>query len=189
VEDRKIRKHLFERLHGRPDADWRPWRLLRFLQPGTGSSVFGLSDVGERVPRMRREELMKDNILPSDHLLKLRIKESVGWFVAGEGFWCALSLLSDRAFKLFAYLSLQVNRRTGRMTATHKELAAALGKSKRVVGTYVAELEAKEVCKVLSGKKPIHGYGLRNIGPRPAISSRIIIPGIDGDPGICRVGP
>jgi len=95
---------------------------------------------------------MKDNILPSDHLLKLRIKEPVGWFVAGEGFRCALNLLSDGAFKLFAYLSFQADRRSGRMTATHKELAAALGKSKRIVGTYVAELEAKEVCKVLSGK-------------------------------------
>lgn len=95
---------------------------------------------------------MKDNILPSDHLLKLRIKEPVGWFVAGEGFRCALGLLSDGAFKLFAYLSLQADRRTGRVTATHKELAVALGKSKRVVGTYAAELEAKEVCKVLLGK-------------------------------------
>jgi hypothetical protein len=95
---------------------------------------------------------MKDNFLPSNHEAKLRIKEPVGWFVAGEGFRCALGLLSDGAFKLFAYLSLQADRRTGRMTATHKELAAALGKSKRVVGTYVAELEAKEVCTVLSGK-------------------------------------
>jgi len=95
---------------------------------------------------------MKDNLLPSNHEAKLRIKEPVGWFVAGEGFRYALGLLSDGAFKLFAYLSLQADRRTGRMTATHKELAAALGKSKRVVGTYVAELEAKEVCTVLSGK-------------------------------------
>jgi hypothetical protein len=95
---------------------------------------------------------MKDNLLPSNHEAKLRIKEPVGWFVAGEGFRCALGLLSDGSFKLFAHLSLQADRRTGRMTATHKELAAALGKSKRVVGTYVAELEAKEVCKVLSGK-------------------------------------
>jgi hypothetical protein len=95
---------------------------------------------------------MKENILPSNHLLKLRIKEPVGWFVAGDGFRYALSLLSDGAFKLFAYLSLQADRRSGRVTATHKELAAALGKSKRVVGTYVAELEAKEVCIVLSGK-------------------------------------
>ena len=95
---------------------------------------------------------MKDNLLPSNHEAKLRIKEPVGWFVAGEGFRCALGLLSDGAFKLFAYLSLQADRRTGRITATHKELASALGKSKRVVGTYVAELEAKEVCKVLLGK-------------------------------------
>jgi hypothetical protein len=95
---------------------------------------------------------MKDNLLPSSHLDKLRIKEPVGWFVAGEGFRCALGLLSDGAFKLFAHLSLQADRRSGRVTATHKELAAALGKSKRAVGTYVAELEAKEVCKVLSGK-------------------------------------
>lgn len=95
---------------------------------------------------------MKDNLLPSNHEAKLRIKEPVGWFVAGEGFRCTLGLLSDGAFKLFAYLSLQADRRTGRITATHKELAAALGKSKRVVGTYVAELEAKEVCTVLSGK-------------------------------------
>jgi len=95
---------------------------------------------------------MKDNLLPSNREAQLRIKEPVGWFVAGEGFRCALGLLSDGAFKLFAYLSLQADRRTGRMTATHKELAAALRKSKRVVGTYVAELEAKEVCTVLSGK-------------------------------------
>ncbi|HSW39465.1 MAG TPA: hypothetical protein VLL97_08240 [Acidobacteriota bacterium] len=94
---------------------------------------------------------MKDNLLPSNEA-KLRIKEPVGWFVVGEGFRCALGLLSDGAFKLFAYLSLQADRRTGRMTATHKELAAAVGKSKRVVGTYVAELEAKRVCNVLSGK-------------------------------------
>jgi hypothetical protein len=95
---------------------------------------------------------MKDNILPLNHEAKLLIKEPVGWFVAGEGFRCALGLLSDGAFKLFAHLSLQANRRTGRVTATHKELAAALGKSKRVIGTYAAELEAKEVCNVLSGK-------------------------------------
>jgi hypothetical protein len=95
---------------------------------------------------------MKDNLLPSNRLEKLRIKEPMGWFVAGEGFRCALGLLSDGAFKLFANLSLQADRRSGRVTATHKELAAALGKSKRAVGTYVAELEAKEVCKILSGK-------------------------------------
>jgi hypothetical protein len=83
---------------------------------------------------------------------RLRIKEPMGWFAAGEGFRGALGLLSDGAFKLFAYLSLQANRRTGCLAATHKELAAALGKSKRIIGSYVAELETKGVCKVRPGK-------------------------------------
>jgi len=61
-------------------------------------------------------------------------------------------MLSDGAFRLFAYLSLQADRRTGCLVATHKDLAAALGKSKRIVATYGAELEAKGVCKVHSGK-------------------------------------
>jgi hypothetical protein len=63
-----------------------------------------------------------------------------------------LILLSDGAFKLFAHLSLEADRRTGRIAATHKELAAALGKSKRIIGSYVAELQAKTVCKVYPGK-------------------------------------
>lgn len=82
----------------------------------------------------------------------IRLKEPVGWFAAGDGFRSALGLLSDGAFKLFAYLSLQANRRTGCLAATHKELAAALGKSKRIIGSYVAELEAKEICIVRPGK-------------------------------------
>jgi len=83
---------------------------------------------------------------------RLRLKEPVGWFAAGEGFRSALGLLSDGAFKLFAHLSLQANRRTGCLAATHRELAAALGKSKRIIGSYVAELEAKEVCIVRLGE-------------------------------------
>lgn len=83
---------------------------------------------------------------------RLQIKEPAGWFVAGEGFRSALRPLSDGAFKLFAYLSLEANRRTGCLAATHKQLAAALGKSKRIIGSYVAELETKGVCKVRSGK-------------------------------------
>ncbi len=95
---------------------------------------------------------MKNHLLPSNHGTQLRIKEPVGWFVAGEGFRHALSLLSDGAFKLFAHLSLHADRRTGCLAATHKEMAASLNKSKRVIGAYVAELEAKEICKVRPGK-------------------------------------
>ena len=44
--------------------------------------------------------------------------------------------------------SMEADRRTGCLAATHKEFATALGKSKRIIGTYVAELEAREVCRV-----------------------------------------
>jgi hypothetical protein len=96
---------------------------------------------------------MKNNpVPPPSGEGRLRLKEPAGWFAAGEGFRRALGLLSDGAFKLFAYLSLHADRRTGCLAATQKELAAALGKSKRIIGTYVAELEAKEVCLVRPGK-------------------------------------
>ncbi len=95
---------------------------------------------------------MKENILTPNSESSIRIKEPAGWFVAGSGFQRALVVLSDGAFKLFAYLSLHADRRTGRLEATHKELAAALNKSKRVIGAYVAEIEAKKVCGIRSGK-------------------------------------
>jgi hypothetical protein len=95
---------------------------------------------------------MKENILTPNHESRIRIKEPAGWFVAGEGFRRALVVLSDGAFKLFTYLSLHADRRTGRLGATHKELAATLNKSKRIIGTYAAELEAKEVCRICPGK-------------------------------------
>ncbi len=95
---------------------------------------------------------MKENILTPNIESNIRIKEPASWFVAGEGFRRALGMLSDGAFKLFAYLSLHADRRTGRLAATYKELAAALNKSKRIIGIYVAELEAKEVCRICPGK-------------------------------------
>jgi len=83
---------------------------------------------------------------------KLRLKEPHGWFAAGSGFRSALGLLSDGAFKLFAYLSLDADRQTGRLAATYKELASALGKSKRIIGSYVGELQQKGVCNVYLAK-------------------------------------
>lgn len=76
------------------------------------------------------------------------LKESTGWFAAGQSFRQALTLLSDGAFKLFAHVCLEADRRTGRFEASHKDLASALGKSKRIIGRYVAELEAGETCKI-----------------------------------------
>ena len=49
---------------------------------------------------------------------------------------------------LLRRLCLKADRRSGALQATHRELAAALKKSKRAIGTYVAELERKGICSV-----------------------------------------
>lgn len=82
----------------------------------------------------------------------LCLKESSGWFAAGDSFHRALRTLSDGAFKLFAHLCLEADRRTGRHEATQAELAGAIGKSRRIVGKYIEELEHKGVCMVRSAR-------------------------------------
>jgi len=99
---------------------------------------------------------MTDPTFPSTNE-RFSLKEPTGWFAAGDAFRKALALLSDGAFRLFAYLCLEADRRTGRFRATHKELATALRKSKRVIGTYVAELEAEGICLVKPGKNQFAG--------------------------------
>jgi len=81
-----------------------------------------------------------------------RLKNFKGWLAAGEGFRKALRSLPDGSFKLFAHLSLEADRRTGRVQATHKELAAALKKSKRAIGIYAADLRHKGVCSIRPGE-------------------------------------
>lgn len=81
---------------------------------------------------------------------RLCLKEPAGWFAAGPSFRRALRTLSDGAFKLFAHICLEADRRTGRLEATQAELAKAIGKSRRIVGKYVEELQSKEVCMVRS---------------------------------------
>jgi hypothetical protein len=88
---------------------------------------------------------------------RLSLKQTTGWFPAGDPFRKALSMLSDGTFRLFAHICFEADRRTGRFQTTHKELATALGKSKRVIGTYVAELEAKAICTVQPGKNQFAG--------------------------------
>jgi len=99
---------------------------------------------------------MTDETFPATNQ-RLSLKEATGWFAAGDAFRKALVLLSDGAFRLFAYLCLEADRPTGRLRATHKELATALKKSKRIIGTYVAELEAGGVCHVRPGKNQFAG--------------------------------
>lgn len=80
----------------------------------------------------------------------LCLKESSGWFAAGDSYRRALQILSDGAFKLFAHLCLEANRRTGQYEAVQAELAKAIGKSRRIVGKYIEELQSKHVCTVRS---------------------------------------
>jgi hypothetical protein len=81
-----------------------------------------------------------------------KLKALSGWFAAGISFKRGLTMLSDGAFKLFAHVSLEADRATGRYEATQTELARALGKSRRIIGKYIAELERKGVCTVRSGR-------------------------------------
>ena len=83
---------------------------------------------------------------------RLELKEPSGWFAAGEAFGRALGLLSDGAFKLFAYLCLEADRQSGCFQSTQSELARALGKSRRALGVYWRELQEKGICQVRNGK-------------------------------------
>ena len=81
---------------------------------------------------------------------RLCLKDPPGWFVAGVSFRRALRTLSDGAFKLFAHLCLEADRRSGRFEGVQGELAKAIGKSRRIVGKYIDELKKKQVCVVRS---------------------------------------
>ena len=83
---------------------------------------------------------------------RLSVKESSGWFAAGASFRHALTVLTDGAFRLFALVCLEADRQTGCFEASYSELAKALGKSKRALGSYVAELEHAAVCDITSGR-------------------------------------
>jgi biotin operon repressor len=76
------------------------------------------------------------------------LKEPTGWFAAGERFRCALLKLSDGAFKLFAWVCLEADRRTGRCGATQQQLTRILNKSRRSMGKYIAELQREGICDI-----------------------------------------
>lgn len=89
---------------------------------------------------------MTDNV----DAARLRLKRSTGWFAAGASFEDALLILSDGAFRLFAWICLKADRHTGRFHSSHRELSIALSKSRRAIAKYIAELEEKEICRVRS---------------------------------------
>jgi hypothetical protein len=77
---------------------------------------------------------------------KLVLKQSTGWFAAGWTFAEAMTVLSDAAFKLFAWLCLNADRHTGRIRIPAVEIAQSLGKSEREIQAARDELVERGVC-------------------------------------------
>ncbi len=79
---------------------------------------------------------------------RLALKHSTGWFAAGREMEQALAILSDGAFKLYAYVCLHAERRSARLRFRHSELAQSLGKSPRSISSYLNELRRQGMCQV-----------------------------------------
>lgn len=79
---------------------------------------------------------------------RLVLKQSTGWFAAGWTFAEAMTVLSDAAFKLFAWLCLNADRHTGRMHITVAEIAGCLRKSEGDIQAAREELVERGVCRL-----------------------------------------
>jgi hypothetical protein len=78
----------------------------------------------------------------------MKLKDSTGWFAANRRMLQALYILSDGAFKLFVYISLNADRSTGILRVAQGELARAVHKSRGSIATYLDELSQRRVCVV-----------------------------------------
>ena len=101
-----------------------------------------------------------------------KLKHPTGWFAAGREVTHALELLSDGAFKLYIYLCLHADRRTGQLCAEQARLAKAVGKSRRSVVTYLAELQQRGVCSIQAAVNQ-HGGGQIEISDAVCPSERV----------------
>ena len=93
---------------------------------------------------------------PATHL---HLKRPTGWFAAGREIQQALTLLSDASFKLFVWLCLHAERGRGSLTASPKQLAAALHKTEPELQSALDELFQQVLAwgGVITGE---HGIGL-----------------------------
>lgn len=87
-----------------------------------------------------------------------KLKHPSGWFAAGREVSRALGLLSDGAFRLFIYLCLNADRRTGQMRMTHGDMAQSVGRSRRSIIIYMEELQRQQICRVQNAGNQ-HGAG------------------------------
>ncbi len=85
-----------------------------------------------------------------------RLKCLSGWFAAGPEFERALKLLSEGAFKLFAFVCLHADRPSGRLDFDRKELARCLGKSRSTLSRQLLELDHVGICKLATAPNQHH---------------------------------
>jgi hypothetical protein len=79
--------------------------------------------------------------------LRLELKRASGWFAAGAEVLHAATLLSDGAFKLFVWMCLHAERKSGRLQVTVADLARTLRKSEGEIRDSMDELERAGVCR------------------------------------------
>jgi hypothetical protein len=79
---------------------------------------------------------------------RLILKHPTGFFAAGGEMRQAMALLSDGAFKLYAYVCLNADRHTAQLRFRMAELSQAIGHGTRSLTTYLEELRSTEVCLV-----------------------------------------
>lgn len=82
---------------------------------------------------------------------RLVLKQSTGWFAAGWGFSEAIETLSDAGFKLFAWLCVNANRRTGEVRLGLGEIARALNRSESWTQAALEEMCERGVCTMSAG--------------------------------------
>ena len=85
----------------------------------------------------------------------MEIKQS-RWFAAGPEVNLALLTLSDGAFRQYFYVCLNASRETGRLSVSYQDLASALGRSRRSVGSHFEEMRRLGICRIYPAANQHH---------------------------------
>lgn len=85
----------------------------------------------------------------------LRLKNTKNWFAAGVEVQQALEVLSDGAFKVFIYICLNAERKTGTLPTTQVDLARNLKKANGTIRKYLIEMEKAGVSQNHFSNNPV----------------------------------
>jgi len=85
----------------------------------------------------------------------LRLKNTRNWFAAGVEMQQALEILSDGAFKVFVYICLNAERKTGILHTTQVDLAKNLNKANGTIRKYLIEMEKAGVSQNHFNNSPV----------------------------------